>query len=192
MADLARKHNSYHYIYNDYLEIDDGKRYEVIDGELYMMSSPSRVHQEIVGEVYGQIREKLKGHKCTPYVSPMDVRLFYKEDGSDDTIVQPDVFVVCDETKKGENSINGAPDLVIEVLSPSNSAFEMSMKLLKYQDSGVKEYWMIDAEKKLLVRYSATNGVFMGDPECISGVKESPLLGLELDFDRVLSLIEAK
>jgi Uma2 family endonuclease len=190
MADMARKYDEA-YTYNDYLEIDDNKRYELVDGELYMMSSPSSVHQEIVGEVYGQLREKLMGRVCTPFVSPMDVRLFYEEDGSDDTIVQPDVFVICDRSKIGKNSINGAPDFVVEVLSPSNSAFELSLKQSKYELAGVREYWMIDPDQKMLLMYVLSDkGVFRGDKYPLDGIKNVASLGVDIDMDAVSGLID--
>jgi Uma2 family endonuclease len=188
MADEARKLDSF-FTYNDYIEIDDNNRYEVIDGELYMMSSPSSTHQMIVGEVFRQLSNALQGKPCRPFVSPLDVRLFYEEDGSDDTIVQPDVFVVCDKNKVGKNSINGAPDFVIEVLSPSNSLFEMSLKQSKYELSGVREYWMIDLENKELLEYVLTNGVFKGERDVLGGIKNIDVLGINIDLDRVISVI---
>jgi Uma2 family endonuclease len=188
MADLARKYEG-NYSYNDYLAINDGNRYEVIDGELYMMSSPSFVHQRIVGEIHGQLYNKLLGKSCTPIVSPMDVRLFYEEDGSDTTIVQPDVFVVCDKGKIGKNSINGAPDFVIEVLSPSNSLFEMSMKGSMYELSGVKEYWIIDYEGKEVLKYILVNGRFNGEKIILSGVCSVSVLSIDIDLDRLINII---
>jgi Uma2 family endonuclease len=187
MSELAR--DDYRYTYNDYCEIDDGNRYEVIDGELYMMSSPSSTHQMIAGEVFGQLREQLLGKICTPFVSPMDVRLFYKDDGSDDTIVQPDVFVICDKSKIGKNSINGAPDFIIEVISPSNSVFEMSLKYLNYERSGVKEYWLIDPAKAEFIKYVLAGGVFKGEEKKMSGTESVDSLGINMDLDRVISVI---
>jgi Uma2 family endonuclease len=187
MGELAS--DNYRYTYNDYCEIDDGNRYEVLDGELYMMSSPSSRHQLVVGEVYRQLSNSLVGKSCKPFVSPMDVRLFYEEDGSDDTVVQPDVFVVCDKDKIGKNSINGAPDFVIEVLSPSNSVFEMSIKQVVYERSGVKEYWMIDPDKKELMMYFLKDGMFLYEKGSIQGVIEVKTLSLKLDLDRIISVI---
>jgi Uma2 family endonuclease len=187
MSELAR--DDYRYTYNDYCEIDDGNRYEVLDGELYMMSSPSSLHQMIVMEVSRQLGNALQGRVCTPFVSPMDVRLFYEEDGSDDTVVQPDVFVVCDKDKIGKNSINGAPDFVIEVLSPSNSLFEMSIKQAVYERSGVKEYWMIDSDKKELLMFELVDSVFDGERKKLAGVEKVKCLGINIDLDRVINVI---
>jgi Uma2 family endonuclease len=188
MADAARNPDSY-ITYNDYLEIDDGNRYEVLNGELYMMASPSSIHQQIVVEVLGQLRNALMGKPCKPFVSPMDVRLFYKEDGSDDTVVQPDVFVVCDKSKIGKNSINGAPDFVVEVLSPSNSWAEISLKQSKYALSGVKEYWMFDYEHPELIKYELVDGVFKGDRKPLEGVENVGSLGISLDLSQIVSVI---
>jgi Uma2 family endonuclease len=185
MSDLARKYEDGGYSYNEYLEIDDGKRYEVIDGELYMMSSPSSIHQMIVMEMSRQIGNALYGKACTPFIAPMDVRLFYKEDGSDDIIVQPDIFVVCDRNKIGKNSINGAPDFVIEIVSPGNTAIEMSLKQLHYERSGVKEYWLIDYENKNLLKFVSSVGVFVGEKCKLAGIISTAYLGIDIDFDSI-------
>ena len=84
------------------------------------------------------------------YIAPLDVRLFYEKDESDDTVVQPDIIVICDKNKIGEEGCRGAPDLVIEILSPSNTAIEMEKKFLLYQEAGVREYWIIDSKNNIL------------------------------------------
>jgi len=145
-----------HWTYADYKdwELKPGERYEIIYGEAYAMSAPSAYHQSILMEMVRQIANFLVGRECKVYPAPYDVRLFYEEDpdgeddGSDDTVVQPDITVVCDKKKRGEEGCRGAPDFIAEILSPSNSAIEMQRKFNLYRDAGVREYWVIDSEAK--------------------------------------------
>ncbi|MDR1904000.1 MAG: Uma2 family endonuclease [Treponema sp.] len=139
------------YTYSDYLEWGAEERYEIIDGEAYMMSAPSISHQGISRELILQFGNFLKGKPCQVFAAPLDVRLFPAEDESDDTIVQPDILVVCDESKLADNrSCRGAPDLVIEILSPSNTAGVMFLKFHKYLKAGVREYWVVNPETKVI------------------------------------------
>jgi len=133
--------------YKDW-ELKPGERYEIIYGEAYAMSAPNAHHQSILGEIYRQIANFLMGRECKVYPAPYDVRLFYEEDESDDTVVQPDISVVCDREKRGKEGCRGAPDFVAEILSPSNTAIEMHRKFNLYRDAGVREYWVIDGEGK--------------------------------------------
>ena len=132
------------YTYADYEEWDEWFRCELIDGIVYMMSSPSVWHQDVVLEIGARLRESLNGRKCKAYVSPLDVRLFPKNDGSDRDVVQPDVIVVCDESKMSDGkACRGAPDVVIEVISGSTKFNDLRMKRDLYKSAGVKEYWVI-------------------------------------------------
>lgn len=153
MDNLAYKLKKY--TYADLLEMDNDKRYELIDGELYLMSSPQILHQEIVGEIYVQLRNYLKGKKCKAFVSPLDVCLSgVKNPKKEYNVVQPDVLVVCDENKLTKDmGIQGAPDLVIEVLSPSTRRHDTYRKFNLYQHYGVKEYWIIDTEAEVIYQY---------------------------------------
>lgn len=153
MDNLAYKLKKY--TYADLLEMDDDKRYELIDGELYLMSSPKILHQEIVGEIYAQLHNYLKGKKCKAFVSPLDVCLSgVKNPKKEYNVVQPDVLVVCDENKLTKDmGIQGAPDLVIEVLSPSTRRHDTYRKFNLYQQYGVKEYWIIDTEAEVIYQY---------------------------------------
>jgi Uma2 family endonuclease len=147
-----------HFTYGDYKkwELAQGERYELIYGEAYPiryddvhgMAGPSAYHQSILMELAKQIAVYLTGKPCKVYPAPFDVRLFYEEDESDDTVVQPDISVVCDEKKRGKEGCRGAPDLVIEILSPSNTAIEMQRKFDLYREAGVREYWVVDPEHK--------------------------------------------
>ncbi len=124
--------------YEDYRRISDEHRVELIDGEFIRMEAPSIRHQEIVGEVYYQLREKLKGKKCTPFMAPTDVKL------DEYLTFEPDILVVCDKNKIKENAIYGAPNLVIEVLSKSDMKRDKIYKYSKYAEYGVENYIMID------------------------------------------------
>lgn len=151
---LARKEEIKKLSYADLLEIDDDKRYELIDGELYLMSSPRTIHQRLIGEIYRQIGNYLIDKKCQAFVSPLDVKLSgEKDDTKEFNVVQPDVMVVCDENKIAERNILGAPDLVVEVLSPSNKSRDKVLKLNMYQKFGVKEYWIVSPEEEIVETY---------------------------------------
>jgi len=149
-----------HFTYADYKEweLAEGERYEVIYGEAYAMAAPNAKHQEILMAISGQFYNYLLGKPCKVYPAPYDVRLYYEEDESDDTVVQPDITVICDEQKRGYEGCRGAPDLVIEILSPSNTAIEMQRKLKLYQDAGVREYWIVDPENKSVTAYRFQQG----------------------------------
>jgi Uma2 family endonuclease len=139
-----------YFTYADYKEweLAEGERYELIYGEAYAMSAPNTEHQAILMEISSRFHEYLRGKSCKVFPAPFDVRLFYEEDESDDTVVQPDIVVICDEKKRGPEGCRGAPDLVIEILSPSNTAIEMRRKLKLYQEAGVREYWIVDPKNR--------------------------------------------
>jgi Uma2 family endonuclease len=134
------------YTYADYLTWDDSVRYELIDGVPYMMAAPTVEHQRVSSELHGQLWSFLKGKSCRPFTSPIDVRLNFKK--GDDVVVQPDLLVVCDHSKIDKNSINGAPDFIIEILSPSTASYDLITKLNRYMKAGVREYWVVDPENK--------------------------------------------
>nr|AGS53461.1 hypothetical protein [uncultured bacterium contig00027] len=136
------------FTYADYLKWEGPERYQLIKGEAYMMASPSVEHQAILRELTIHFGSWLRGKPCQVFSAPLDVRLFPKKDNSDDTVVQPDLLVVCDKSKLAKNSINGAPELVVEILSPSNTHKELFLKFQYYLEAGVKEYWIINPESK--------------------------------------------
>ena len=137
--------------YEDLLKFKDDKRYELIDGKPYLMSSPSVLHQEVLGEIYSQIREYLKGKKCRVFMAPLDVKISgEKDDKKEFNVVQPDIMVVCDSKKINEKNILGAPDLVIEILSSSTAKHDRLRKLNLYQKYGVKEYWIVSPDEHVI------------------------------------------
>jgi len=149
-----------HYTYSDYVSWDDDSRYELIDGTPYMMTSPSLTHQRICVKLVSQLETFLTGKTCKVFVAPCDVRL-NASDG-DNTIVQPDVMVVCDPSKLHDNkACVGAPDLVIEVLSPSSSRMDKVIKLNTYKKAGVREYWIVDVDTQTVQVCILKNGEYV-------------------------------
>jgi Uma2 family endonuclease len=138
--------------YRDYREWDlkEGERYEIIYGIAYAMAAPNAYHQSILVALAANFYNFLQGKPCKVYPAPFDVRLFYEEDESDDTVVQPDLTVICDEKKRGSEGCRGAPDLVVEILSPSNTVIEMERKFDLYRVAGVREYWVAGPEEKVV------------------------------------------
>ena len=143
MDDLYVKEAARQYTYADYADWKDDKRYELIDGKVYMLSAPSVVHQSISGELYRQLGNFLVGKPCDVFAAPFDVCLSAAGD-DDRTVIQPDILVVCDKSKLDDKRCNGAPDMAIEILSPSTASRDMMIKYNKYMTAGVREYWIVN------------------------------------------------
>ena len=151
------------YTYADLLRWSGPERYELIDGVPYLLASPSLPHQLILGALYRQISNHLEGKPCTAILSPFDVRLFETGESSDadvDTVVVPDLSVVCDRTKLDSRGCKGAPDFVLEVLSPSTQRQDRLVKLNLYQRAGVREYWIVDPASQTVQVFLLENGLF--------------------------------
>lgn len=134
------------------------KRLEYIDGVIYMSPSPSIKHQEISSFLHAQIYNLLKGSKCKVFAAPTDV-VFNNESTEDKKRVVPDLFVVCTIENFTENEYVGAPDFIIEILSPSNKSHDMITKLNLYMNYGVKEYWIVDPLEKHVMVYSTDSNL---------------------------------
>lgn len=134
------------YTIDDYYAIPEDRRVELIDGVIYDMGAPSLSHQRILGDLFVLFRECASKHNmpCEVYLSPCDVRL----DKDNYTMVQPDLLVICGEYDENGIRYEGAPELVVEILSPSSRSKDMVLKLYKYQNAGVKEYWIIDPKHR--------------------------------------------
>jgi len=155
MAEALRKDQ--HYNYADYYSWDDGKRWELIDGVIYAMSpAPTMTHQSIIGTLFLQFGNYLKGKPCKVFVAPFDVRLNPGE--KDDTVVQPDLVVICDKSKIDDRGCKGVPDMVIEILSPSSIRHDRLVKFQLYQRFGVPEYWIVDPETKSVQAHILSEG----------------------------------
>lgn len=140
------------YTVEDYLAWPEDQRIELIDGVIYDMAAPVDIHQLVAGTLYAKLLSYIqsKKGKCIPVISPIDVQL----DMDDKTMVQPDVIILCDRSKFKNGRIWGAPDFVIEVLSPSTRKKDMIKKISKYQAAGVKEYWIVNLQEKKVIVYS--------------------------------------
>jgi Uma2 family endonuclease len=179
-----------YYTYADYLEWDEGERYEIIDGEAYMMATPSRLHQEICGNFYYCLRSYLEGKSCKVYAAPFSVRLFPADDRSDDTVVEPDITVVCDPSKLDDRGCNGAPDLIIEILSLSTARYDRIVKFNKYREAGVREYWIIDPEEKAVFAHILKDGQYTAAVYDDTGtVPVTVLPGCEIDLKIVFQTV---
>lgn len=148
------------YSYADYLVWKIKERVELLKGKILEMSAPSPIHQEISGNLQGALFVFLKNSKCKLYTAPFDVRFPQKGESQVYTVVQPDLCVVCDFEKIDSKGCVGAPDLVVEILSPGNSKKEMKSKFALYQEEGVREYWIVDPERELVFVYVADNKKF--------------------------------
>lgn len=131
--------------------LPDGERAELIDGEMFIMESPSVTHQRILGELYVQINMYIKKNK-----GPCEVFLPFGVYVADDTrnYVEPDLSIVCKPDKLDEKGCHGAPDWVIEITSPSNKIMDYGRKLSLYQENGVREYWIVDPKQKIVTVYN--------------------------------------
>ena len=139
------------YTIEDYFLIPEERRAELIDGVFYDMASPTDIHQMISFEICARFREFINKNKgaCIPAMAPLDVQL----DEDNKTMVQPDILIVCDRSKFKNSRIFGAPDLIVEILSPSTRKRDTFLKTGKYACAGVKEYWIVDPIKKRVIVY---------------------------------------
>ena len=146
------------YTIDDIYALPEGQRAELIDGRMYMMAPPSYTHQKIVQELSRMIGNYIaeKGGECETLPAPFAV--FLSADCQN--YVEPDISVICDKNKLDEKGCHGAPDWVIEIVSPSSRQMDYYTKLYKYQNAGVREYWIIDKEKNRIMvhRFEKGNG----------------------------------
>ncbi len=144
------------YTYADYLTWPEDERWELIDGEAFDMTpAPTTRHQEVLLEIASQLKISLHGKPCRVFPAPVDV-VFPSAARSEDSaknVVQPDVIVVCDPAKIRDTGIFGAPDLVVEILSPSTSSKDHIRKKALYERNGVKEYWLVHPVERVVVAY---------------------------------------
>lgn len=145
---LPREH---HYTSEDYWNLPEGHRAELIDGQLYNMAPPSRMHQKLISQFMLVLGQYIRDHHgtCEVYPAPFAVNL----DAEDKDWVEPDISVICDTSKLEDRGCNGAPDLVVEVVSPSSRRIDYSTKNALYSEAGVREYWIVDPEKERTTVY---------------------------------------
>ncbi|RKI22791.1 Uma2 family endonuclease [bacterium 1xD8-6] len=154
------------YTIDDIYALPNGERAELIDGQIYYMAPPNRKHQTIARELFTSIDSYIKSNdgSCEPFFAPFAV--FLNEDNTN--YVEPDICVICDHNKLTDKGCSGAPDWIIEIVSPSNRPVDYYTKLFKYRATGVKEYWIVDYERSLVTVYdfqndNATNYTFSDD-----------------------------
>lgn len=177
------------YTLEDYYTMPDERRVELIDGVIYDMSAPNFVHQRVVGELFAQVNAYIRqeGGACIPAASPVDVRL----DCDDRTMIQPDLIIVCSRDKIKRWGIMGAPEFVLEVVSQSSRKKDYTKKLQKYADAGVKEYWIIDPDKGMLLTYDFIHE----ELPCVQPLQGQAGLALydgklQIDLDEITALIQ--
>jgi len=144
-----------HYTYADYLLWQFQERVELIKGRVFKMSpAPNMSHQRVSGNLSRELLNYFYKKNCQVCIAPFDVRLPVKDKkGRQSTVVQPDICVICDESKLDEQGCNGAPDWVIEILSPGNSRMEMREKFRVYEEAGVREYWIVNPTERIVLQY---------------------------------------
>ena len=154
------------YTYADYLKWQFEERLELFRGKIFKLSAPNTRHQQISINIGTTIHSFLKGRKCQAFLAPFDVRLPVKNRKKDNevtTVVQPDICVICDEAKLDSRGCCGAPDLMVEILSPGNSKKEIRLKHELYEEAGVKEYWIVNpVEENIVVFLLNEEGKFSG------------------------------
>jgi len=162
-------------------------RFEHIFGTEYAMSSPGYKHQMTAGRIFGQLDAQLSIHNCKPIIAPFDVYPLYDK-GDKYTLVQPDIFLACEQSKLKENSYNGAPKFIIEILS-SNRSHDMVTKFNLYEKAGVNEYWIIDPDEQIITALELSNGkyichAFSGEDD----VQLFTILGCTIEFKKVFEV----
>lgn len=183
--------DSLRHTYADYASWPEDERWEIIDGIAYAMApAPSRLHQEVVLELARQIANALLGKPCQVYIAPFDVRLPRPGESDDqiENVVQPDVSVICDPSKLDDRGCRGAPDWVIEVLSPQTAAHDQIVKRDLYERHGVQEFWLIHPGDQLAMVYLLEGGAY-GKPlvrELGGELDSSAVPGVSVDLSRLV------
>ncbi|BCX88536.1 hypothetical protein MIN45_P0905 [Methylomarinovum tepidoasis] len=182
------KRDNVRHTYGEYRRWRDDVRYELIDGVAYAMApAPSRIHQEVLGELFRQVANALVGHPCRAFIAPFDVRLPKGNEADDeiDTVVQPDLSVVCDPGKLDARGCRGAPDWIVEVLSPATAGHDHILKRVVYERAGVREYWLVHPVDRIVTIYRLEDGRY-GVPEVreLQGRQQvAAVEGVEIDWE---------
>lgn len=190
---LPRRDDAHH-TYGEYRRWRDDARYELIDGVAYAMApAPARIHQEVLLELARQVANALADHPCRAFIAPFDVRLPKGNEADDeiDTVVQPDLSVVCDPAKLDACGCRGAPDWIVEVLSPATAGHDHILKRALYERAGVNEYWLLHPVDRIVTIYRLESGRY-GVPEVreLQGQQQVTALdGLVIDWDRFAQVL---
>jgi len=182
--------------YGEYCGWPEDQRYELIDGLAFAMApAPTRQHQRLSFELAREVANALEGSGCEVNVAPFDVRLPEGDEADDDidTVVQPDISVVCDPSKLDDKGCRGAPDWVIEVLSPGSAGHDQVRKLALYERHGVTEYWLVHPVDRVVIIYRLEDGAYgrplVSELQGCSGCRACP--GAEIDWGRVVKGLPA-
>lgn len=184
------------YSYADYLTWEMDHMVELIKGKVFRQAAaaPRRIHQEVSGNIFSNLHFFLKDKPCKVYEAPFDVRLPVKSSRNDKilTVVQPDICVVCDKNKLDDLGCIGAPDLIIEILSPGNNRKELKAKYEVYEESGVKEYWVVHPDEHTLLIYSLEAGKYKPSRLFTHGdvVPSKCIPGFKLDLEEVFGNLD--
>ncbi len=178
--------------YGEYLTWPEDRRYELIDGVAYAMApAPTRSHQRLTFELGRQIADALEGSGCEINIAPFDVRLPDHDEADEEvvTVVQPDLVVVCDKGKLDERGCRGAPDWIIEVLSPSTAAHDQILKLALYERHGVKEYWLAHPADRIVTIYWLEDGQYSRPSiHAMEGSLNARCLNaVEIDWEKIVA-----
>jgi Uma2 family endonuclease len=158
------------YTYADYMLWQFSERVELIKGYIKKMSpAPNRRHQTISQRLNHKIYSFFELHPCAVFVAPFDVMLPIPSKKKNTTVVQPDICVVCDQNKLTDQGCDGAPDLIVEILSPKNSKHDLDTKFNLYQEAGVEEYWIVEPKEQMVLVYSLQNSVYIGSKPFTEG-----------------------
>lgn len=178
------------YLYKEYLQFPEDIRYELIEGIPYLMSSPSIRHQTVLGNLHLIFSNYFKDSKCKVFIAPCDVLLNEINEIEDDVknVVQPDLFVICDKTKINEQNCIGSPDIIIEIISPSNISNDAVKKLALYEKHQVKEYWIVDPIKNRILVYTLEESQY-GMPEIFTEVNNMFIIS-NLYLDLIINMCD--
>jgi len=184
------------FTYSDYLTWPDTERWELIDGVAYnMVPAPTTTHQRLSMQLSGQLFKQLQGHRCEVFAAPFDVRLPRGDEADEliDTVVQPDIVVLCDPSRLDERGCRGAPDFIIEITSRSSVSRDSIQKVHLYERHGVKEYWIVHAADRLVyIRRLQESGTFgptdVQAPPASVEVQAVP--GLVVNLDELFSVVQ--
>ena len=170
---------------DDYWNLPEGVRAELIDGEFWDLAAPSRKHQEIVSVIHRRLGNYIEEHggPCKVYPAPLAVNLFADES----TFVEPDVSVICDPSKLSDRGCEGAPDFVCEVVSPSNPQMDYASKLVLYHNAGVREYWICDPQEERVLVYRFGTETTMGIFPFSASIPSAVLDGFEICFGDIVA-----
>ncbi|MDR1626715.1 MAG: Uma2 family endonuclease [Spirochaetia bacterium] len=182
----AKQDARIHYTYADYLEFDDSVRCELINGDIYLLSPPVTSHRRILSRLFLKLGGFLGEKTGEIFTAPFALRLFPKQDLSDDTVLQPDIIVVLDSAKIKGRSCIAAPDMIVEILSPLTEHIDRTVKLKFYQEAGVREYWLADpAAKSVQVCILENNSYTVSRYGASDTVAVNTLPGCAIDMESI-------